>query len=80
MVDHFGGAKGVANDEDARTGRVAVIAPNGFMEAVGGDTSRHDHEFDEVAWMPLDEAYRVVNYENQRQVLGEAANALGVDL
>lgn len=36
-VDHFGGAKGVASDEDARAGRVAVIAPNGFMEAVGGE-------------------------------------------
>ena len=51
-----------------------------LMEAIGGDTAQHDHEFDEVAWMPLKEAYRVVNYENQRQVLGEAANALGVDL
>ncbi|MCW5749042.1 MAG: MBL fold metallo-hydrolase [Alphaproteobacteria bacterium] len=36
-VDHFGGAKGVASDEDARAGRVAVIAPDGFMEAVGGE-------------------------------------------
>ena len=51
-----------------------------LMEAIGGDTAKHDHEFDEVAWMPLEEAYRVVNYENQRQVLCEAANALGVDL
>ncbi len=36
-VDHFGGAKGVASEEDARAGRVAVIAPDGFMEAVGGE-------------------------------------------
>jgi alkyl sulfatase BDS1-like metallo-beta-lactamase superfamily hydrolase len=36
-VDHFGGARGVASDEDARAGRVAVIAPDGFMEAVGGE-------------------------------------------
>jgi 8-oxo-dGTP pyrophosphatase MutT (NUDIX family) len=51
-----------------------------LMEAIGGDTAQHDHEFDEVAWMPLEEAFRVVNYENQRKVLNEAANALGVDL
>lgn len=36
-VDHFGGAKGVASEEDVRAGRVSVIAPTGFMEAVGGE-------------------------------------------
>jgi len=36
-VDHYGGAKGVATEEDARAGRVKVIAPDGFMEAVGGE-------------------------------------------
>ncbi|MEO9256324.1 MAG: NUDIX hydrolase [Tepidiformaceae bacterium] len=51
-----------------------------LMEAIGGDTAQHDAEFDEVAWMPIEEAYRIVNYDNQRQVLSEAATALGVDL
>ncbi|MDF3074984.1 MAG: hypothetical protein K0S54_2651 [Alphaproteobacteria bacterium] len=36
-VDHYGGVKGVASDEDVRAGRIAVIAPDGFMEAVGGE-------------------------------------------
>jgi len=36
-VDHYGGAKGVATEEDAKAGRVKVIAPDGFMEAVGGE-------------------------------------------
>src|SRR5882757_6779887 len=31
-VDHFGGAKGVMSAEDAASGRVKVIAPDGFME------------------------------------------------
>ncbi|HEV7599613.1 MAG TPA: alkyl sulfatase dimerization domain-containing protein [Bradyrhizobium sp.] len=31
-VDHFGGAKGVMSPEDAASGRVKVIAPDGFME------------------------------------------------
>lgn len=35
--DHYGGVKGVISDEDVATGRVAVIAPDGFMEAVGGE-------------------------------------------
>jgi len=36
-VDHYGGVKGVASDEDVRAGRIAVIAPDGFIEAVGGE-------------------------------------------
>lgn len=36
-VDHYGGAKGVATEEDAKAGRVKIIAPDGFMEAVGGE-------------------------------------------
>ncbi|QGZ65575.1 alkyl/aryl-sulfatase [Paraburkholderia acidisoli] len=31
-TDHFGGVKGVTSVEDVRAGRVAVIAPAGFME------------------------------------------------
>jgi alkyl sulfatase BDS1-like metallo-beta-lactamase superfamily hydrolase len=30
--DHFGGVKGVISESDVRAGKVAVIAPNGFME------------------------------------------------
>jgi alkyl sulfatase BDS1-like metallo-beta-lactamase superfamily hydrolase len=30
--DHFGGARGVMSDEDAASGKVKVIAPDGFME------------------------------------------------
>jgi alkyl sulfatase BDS1-like metallo-beta-lactamase superfamily hydrolase len=31
-TDHFGGVKGVISQSDVRSGKVAVIAPNGFME------------------------------------------------
>ncbi|NUU42479.1 MBL fold metallo-hydrolase [Tardiphaga robiniae] len=31
-ADHFGGAKGVISENDARQGKVKVIAPDGFME------------------------------------------------
>jgi len=36
-VDHYGGVKGVIDAADVAAGRVAVIAPDGFMEAVGGE-------------------------------------------
>lgn len=31
-ADHFGGVKGIVTEADVRDGKVAVIAPNGFME------------------------------------------------
>ncbi|MBN3755601.1 MBL fold metallo-hydrolase [Paraburkholderia sp. Tr-20389] len=31
-LDHFGGVKGVVTDAEVRDGKVAIIAPNGFME------------------------------------------------
>lgn len=31
-VDHFGGAKGIVDEADVKAGKVAVIAPAGFME------------------------------------------------
>lgn len=37
-ADHFGGALGVATREDVQSGRVPVIAPDGFMEEVGAET------------------------------------------
>jgi alkyl sulfatase BDS1-like metallo-beta-lactamase superfamily hydrolase len=36
-VDHYGGVKGVISDDDVRAGRVEVIAPAGFLEAVAGE-------------------------------------------
>ena len=35
--DHFGGVKGVVTQADVDAGRIAVIAPDKFMEAVGGE-------------------------------------------
>ena len=47
-----------------------------LMQPTGGDVANHDHEFDDVVWMPVDEALRKVNYSNQRQVIAEAAKTL----
>jgi 8-oxo-dGTP pyrophosphatase MutT (NUDIX family) len=47
-----------------------------LMEAVGGDTSLHDHEYDEAAWFPIDEAQRRLSFTNERNVVTLAASAL----
>ncbi len=36
-VDHFGGVRGVVDEADVKSGKVPVIAPQGFMEAVSGE-------------------------------------------
>jgi 8-oxo-dGTP pyrophosphatase MutT (NUDIX family) len=43
-----------------------------LMEATGGSLDAHDHEFDEVRWMALDEARRLMTYETERQIVEEA--------
>jgi len=48
-----------------------------LMEAVGGDFSRRDWENDRAGWFDLDEALRVMTYENEAEVVREAAAMLG---
>jgi len=36
-ADHYGGVRGVIDEADVKAGRITVIAPNGFMEALGGE-------------------------------------------
>jgi alkyl sulfatase BDS1-like metallo-beta-lactamase superfamily hydrolase len=36
-VDHYGGVRGVIDEADVAAGKVPVIAPAGFMAAVGGE-------------------------------------------
>lgn len=40
-----------------------------LMEAIGGDTARHDREYDVVRWAPVDEARSLLSFENYRQML-----------
>lgn len=36
-IDHYGGVRGVIDEADVKAGKVEVIAPTGFMEAVSGE-------------------------------------------
>ena len=48
-----------------------------LMEPVGGDLERHDHEFDEVRWVPFVEAPALLTFETERALVGRAAVAAG---
>lgn len=36
-IDHYGGVRGVIDEADVKAGKVAVVAPAGFMEAISGE-------------------------------------------
>jgi len=46
-----------------------------LMKQQGGDTSRHDHEYDEVRWVPVSEARRLLSYDTYRDMLDRAIEA-----
>ena len=46
-----------------------------LMEPTGGDLSAHDHEYDEVRWVPLAEARRMLSFDTYREVLDRAVAA-----
>jgi 8-oxo-dGTP pyrophosphatase MutT (NUDIX family) len=47
-----------------------------LMRALGGALADHDHEFDEVAWLPVDEAMERMTHATERAVVEEAMLAI----
>ena len=43
-----------------------------LMEATGGDTGQHDHEYEEVRWVPVEEARRLLTFDTYRDMLERA--------
>jgi len=47
-----------------------------LLEAIGGDTALHDHEYDLVEWFSLHEACRRLTYQNEVHILYQAEELL----
>jgi 8-oxo-dGTP pyrophosphatase MutT (NUDIX family) len=47
-----------------------------LLEAIGGDTALHDHEYDLVQWFSLQEACRRLTYQNEVNILYQAEEIL----
>lgn len=47
-----------------------------LLEAIGGDISLHDAEYDRVEWFPLAEACRRLTYQNEVNILYHADDIL----
>lgn len=43
-----------------------------LMVPTGGDLSRHDPEYDRVAWFPIDQALAVLTYSNDADIVRRA--------
>lgn len=43
-----------------------------LMEATGGDISARDHEFDDVRWVPLDEARALMSFPTEREIVEQS--------
>lgn len=51
-----------------------------LMEPIGGDVSEHDHEYDDVCWLPAHEALTLLTYDGERDLVVRAAKELGETL
>jgi len=47
-----------------------------LMTPAGGDPVRHDHEFDEVRWFPVEDAMRAMSYPNEVGIVQKAVQAV----
>ncbi len=43
-----------------------------LMECVGGDTSRHDSEYDIVEWRPVKDALKALTFRNEANMVAKA--------
>ena len=43
-----------------------------IMEYVGGDITQHDHEMEDVIWLPLDQVLDKLTYKSDKNVFKEA--------
>jgi 8-oxo-dGTP pyrophosphatase MutT (NUDIX family) len=55
--------------------RIHKIVHFFLMRARGGDVSGHDHEYDDVRWVTVSEARRLLTYDTYRQMLDRAVAA-----
>jgi 8-oxo-dGTP pyrophosphatase MutT (NUDIX family) len=47
-----------------------------LMRPTGGDTGLHDHEFDEVRWVPVGEALKLMSYPNEVRIVRQAIDLI----
>jgi 8-oxo-dGTP pyrophosphatase MutT (NUDIX family) len=63
-----------------RTGeRIEKTVHYYIMEAIGGSFEQYDKEFDELRWVPMDEAVRLLDFQTESGLVQRAYDALTRD-
>lgn len=52
--------------------RIHKVVHYFLMEPIGGDLTRHDHEFERVRWIPFDEAGELLSFPTERALVAAA--------
>jgi 8-oxo-dGTP pyrophosphatase MutT (NUDIX family) len=60
----------------ARGVRVFKTVHYFLMEYLSGSETVHDHEMEDVRWVPLDEAIQMIHYQGARNMLERARDQL----
>lgn len=47
-----------------------------LMEFVSGDINRHDHEMEDVEWLPLEKVEKRLSYKSDKEIFGFARKEL----
>lgn len=47
-----------------------------LMQPTGGDLAAYDHEFEEVRWVALEEAERLMSFETEREIVSRSVPAI----
>ncbi len=47
-----------------------------LMRPTGGSTEDHDHEYDRVEWLPVDEAVKTLTFGNDKEMVRKAASKM----
>lgn len=47
-----------------------------LMEPIGGDTSRHDVEYDRVEWRPVEMAIQTLSFKNETEMVAKACKMI----
>jgi len=47
-----------------------------LFHPIGGDPSLHDHEFDDVRWVPVQQALKLLTYQNEARILRQALDLI----
>lgn len=51
-----------------------------LMEYTGGDVADHDQEVEDCGWFPIDEAVRLMKYEDEKGILKKAGRLIKKEL